>query len=86
MSYIIAYDFQDKVDRLFIITICAAFFSIIGVFFMLMTILRRKDTNYNDYDDNDNNSENSSNSIKENLNEKSKDLLIENGNKKIDKD
>jgi hypothetical protein len=35
------------------------------------------------YDDDDNNSENSSNSIKENLNEKKKDLFIE--NKSIDK-
>ena len=79
MSYIIAYDFQDKVDRLFIITIFAAFFSIIAVIFMLMTILRKKDKMYDD----DNNSENSSNSIKENLNEKKKDFFIENEN--IDK-
>ena len=82
MSYIMAYDFQNKVNILFIITIVAAFCSIIGVIFMLITILRRKDKIY---DDDDGDSEHSSNSIKENLNEKNKNLFIENGNNENDK-
>ena len=82
MSYIMAYDFQNKVNILFIITIVAAFCSIIGVIFMLITILRRKDKIYV-IDDGD--SEHSSNSIKENLNEKNKNLFIENGNNENDK-
>ena len=54
MSYIILYDFQNKVYCLFIITVCAAFFSITSVVFMIMAILRKKESYDKEEEDEEN--------------------------------